>query len=109
MSVCFALLARLQAAPAMAANPPPAAAPAAPPRPAQQPHKSTAIIPGWSKALSSTSMTIECQKISQANRGAPAKECVGVMELEVMKFVAYCGGLTIRMRCDEFSQGNVDG
>jgi hypothetical protein len=86
-----------------------AAAPAAPARPPQPPHKSTAIIPGWSKVLSSSSMNIECQKINQTNRSAQMKECVGVMELEVMKFVAYCGGLTIRMRCDEFANGTMDG
>jgi hypothetical protein len=93
----------------MAAVPPANAVPPAAPRPVQQPHKSTAIIPGWSKALSSSSAAIECQKVSQPNRSAHAKECVGVMELEVMKFVAYCGGLTIRMRCDEFNAGGLDG
>jgi hypothetical protein len=72
----------------------------------QQPmHKSTAIIPGWSKVLSSSSLGIECQKIHQPNRNASTKDCFGVMELEVMKFVAYCGGLTIRMRVDDMQFG----
>lgn len=71
-------------------------------------HKSTAIIPGWSRPLSSESLTIECQKISQPNRSASAKESYGVMELEVMKFVAYCGGLTIKLRLDDLQFGHVD-
>ena len=83
------------------------AAPAAAPRPVAI-HKSTAIIPGWSRPLSSQSLTIECQKISQPSRSASAKESYGVMELEVMKFVAYCGGLTIKLRLDDLQFGHVD-
>lgn len=30
------------------------------------------------------------------------------MELEVMKFVAYCGGLTIKLRLDDLQFGHVD-
>lgn len=70
-------------------------------RPALPPHKSTAIIPGWSRPLSSAALVVECQRIGQPSRLAPARDCVGVMELEVMKFVAYCGGLTLRLRIDE--------
>jgi len=90
------------AAPAPAAGAPAAARPAAPV------HKSTAIIPGWSRPLSSQALTIECQKITQPSRSAAAKECYGVMELEVMKFVAYCGGLTIKLRIDDLQHGPVD-
>jgi hypothetical protein len=88
---------------------PAAAAPAAAaaPRPVAV-HKSTAIIPGWSRPLSSQSLTIECQKITQPNRSVAAKESYGVMELEVMKFVAYCGGLTIKLRLDDLQHGPVD-
>jgi hypothetical protein len=104
-----AVLRLLQGATTMAAvaAAPVSAAPAAA-RPAVPAHKSTAIIPGWSKQMSSTTMSIECQKISQPARGSSAKECYGVMEVEVMKFVAYCGGLTIRMRVDELMHGPVD-
>lgn len=84
-----------------------AAAAGAAPRPVAI-HKSTAIIPGWSRPLSSQSLTIECQKISQPSRSASAKESYGVMELEVMKFVAYCGGLTIKLRLDDLQFGHVD-
>jgi hypothetical protein len=77
-------------------------------RPAVAPHKSTAIIPGWSRVLSSQALTIECQKITQPSRTASAKESYGVMELEVMKFVAYCGGLTIRLRVDDLQHGPVE-
>eukprot|EP00879_Flechtneria_rotunda_P016229 GHRR01016979.1.p1 GENE.GHRR01016979.1~~GHRR01016979.1.p1 ORF type:complete len:784 (+),score=217.86 GHRR01016979.1:791-3142(+) len=80
---------------------------AAAPRPVAV-HKSTAIIPGWSRPLSSQALTIECQKITQTSRIAAAKECYGVMELEVMKFVAYCGGLTIKLRLDDLHYGPVD-
>lgn len=90
------------AAPAPAAGAPAAARPPAPV------HKSTAIIPGWSRPLSSQALTIECQKITQPNRSAAPKECYGVMELEVMKFVAYCGGLTIKLRIDDLQHGAVD-
>ena len=90
------------AAPAPAAGAQPAARPPAPV------HKSTAIIPGWSRPLSSQALTIECQKITQPTRSASPKECFGVMELEVMKFVAYCGGLTIRLRIDDLQHGPVD-
>lgn len=94
---------------AQAATQQPAAAGAAgaAPRPVAI-HKSTAIIPGWSRPLSSQSLTIECQKISQPSRSASAKESYGVMELEVMKFVAYCGGLTIKLRLDDLQFGHVD-
>lgn len=92
---------------AQAAAQQPAAAAAAAPRPVAI-HKSTAIIPGWSRPLSSQSLTIECQKITQPNRSASAKESYGVMELEVMKFVAYCGGLTIKLRLDDLQHGPVD-
>jgi hypothetical protein len=95
------------AAAAMAAQPQQAGAAGAP-RPAAPVHKSTAIIPGWSRPLSSQALTIECQKITQPGRSAGAKECFGVMELEVMKFVAYCGGLTIRLRVDDMLHGGVD-
>jgi hypothetical protein len=71
-------------------------------------HKSTAIIPGWSRVLSSQSLTIECQKITQPGRSAQPREVYGVMELEVMKFVAYCGGLTIRLRVDDLNHGPVE-
>jgi hypothetical protein len=84
------------------------AVPAAAPRTQAPVHKSTAIIPGWSRPLSSQALTIECQKITQPGRSAAAKECFGVMELEVMKFVAYCGGLTIRLRLDDLQHGPVD-
>lgn len=80
---------------------------AAAPRPVAV-HKSTAIIPGWSRPLSSQALTIECQKITQPSRTTSAKECYGVMELEVMKFVAYCGGLTIKLRVDDVQHGPVD-
>jgi hypothetical protein len=30
------------------------------------------------------------------------------MELEVMKFVAYCGGLTIKLRLDDLQFGHVE-
>jgi hypothetical protein len=30
------------------------------------------------------------------------------MELEVMKFVAYCGGLTIKLRVDDLQHGAVE-
>lgn len=93
---------------AAAAPTPAAAAPAAAARPAAPVHKSTAIIPGWSRPLSSQALTIECQKITQSNRSAAPKECYGVMELEVMKFVAYCGGLTIKLRIDDLQHGPVD-
>lgn len=89
-----------------AAQQPAAAAPAAPRT--VPVHKSTAIIPGWSRPLSSQQLTIECQKITQPSRTASAKECYGVMELEVMKFVAYCGGLTIKLRVDDLQHGQVD-
>jgi hypothetical protein len=92
----------------MAAQAPAQGAPATAPRPAAPIHKSTAIIPGWSRPLSSQTLTIECQKITQPGRSAGAKECFGVMELEVMKFVAYCGGLTIRLRVDDLLHGAVD-
>ncbi|WIA09202.1 hypothetical protein OEZ85_008612 [Tetradesmus obliquus] len=98
-----------QQTPAMAqaaAQQPAAAAPAAPRT--VPVHKSTAIIPGWSRPLSSQQLTIECQKITQPSRTASAKECYGVMELEVMKFVAYCGGLTIKLRVDDLQHGQVD-
>jgi hypothetical protein len=93
-----------------AVAPPPAAAaaPAAAQRPPAPAHKSTAIIPGWSRPLSSQALTIECQKITQPSRSAAPKECYGVMELEVMKFVAYCGGLTIKLRVDDLQHGPVD-
>lgn len=93
---------------AAAAPAPAAAAPAAAPRPPAPVHKSTAIIPGWSRPLSSQALTIECQKITQPSRTAAPKECYGVMELEVMKFVAYCGGLTIKLRVDDLQHGPVD-
>lgn len=48
---------------------------------------------------------MECQKICQPNRAALARDCFGVMELEVMKFVAYCSGLTIKLRVDESQFG----
>ncbi|KAF8073005.1 E3 ubiquitin-protein ligase TOM1-like [Scenedesmus sp. PABB004] len=105
-----------QQAPAMAAQQPAAAAAqpaaaaataAAAPRPVAV-HKSTAIIPGWSRPLSSQALTIECQKITQPGRAAAAKESYGVMELEVMKFVAYCGGLTIKLRVDDLQHGPVE-
>jgi hypothetical protein len=92
---------------AQAAVQQPGAAAAAAPRPVPI-HKSTAIIPGWSRPLSSQALTIECQKITQPNRAAAAKEGYGVMELEVMKFVAYCGGLTIKLRIDDLQHGPVD-
>lgn len=81
--------------------------PAAAPRPVPV-HKSTAIIPGWSRPLSSQALTIECQKITQTSRVATPKESYGVMELEVMKFVAYCGGLTIKLRLDDLQNGPLD-
>lgn len=80
---------------------------AAAPRPAPV-HKSTAIIPGWSRPLSSQALTIECQKITQTSKVASAKESYGVMELEVMKFVAYCGGLTIKLRVDDLQNGPME-
>lgn len=91
-----------------AAAPAPAAGAPAAVRPPAPVHKSTAIIPGWSRPLSSQALTIECQKITQPNRSAAPKECYGVMELEVMKFVAYCGGLTIKLRIDDLQHGPVD-
>lgn len=92
-----------QAAAAAAPQQPAAAAP----RPVPV-HKSTAIIPGWSRPLSSQALTIECQKITQTSRAASPKESYGVMELEVMKFVAYCGGLTIKLRIDDLLNGPMD-
>jgi hypothetical protein len=81
----------------------PAGTPAAA-RPAQ-PQKSTALIPGWSRPLSSSSLVIECQKVSQPLRSPSAKECLGVMDVEVMKYVAYCGGLLIRLKVEEVAAG----
>lgn len=101
----------MQAAPAAMAAPAPAAAAAAPAAAPARPavtHKSTAIIPGWSRHLTSQTLTIECQKITQSNRGAGPRDCYGVMELEVMKFVAYCGGLTIKLRVDDLQHGPVE-
>lgn len=101
----------MAAQPTAAAGATQGAAPAAAAPAAARPvavHKSTAIIPGWSRPLSSQALTIECQKISQPARSASAKETYGVMELEVMKFVAYCGGLTIRLRVDDLQHGPVD-
>lgn len=111
LCICLCVQVQVQSQPmAQAAAQQPAAAAAAAgaaPRPVAI-HKSTAIIPGWSRPLSSQSLTIECQKISQPSRSASAKESYGVMELEVMKFVAYCGGLTIKLRLDDLQHGHVD-
>lgn len=53
-------------------------------------------------------MTIESQKVTNSHRNATPKESIAVMELEVMKFVAYCGGLTIRVKVEEIPSGPVD-
>jgi hypothetical protein len=92
------------AAPAGGAPASAGGAPATPARPAAQ-HRSTALIPGWSKPLSSSSLVIECQKISQQLRAPSSKECLGVMDVEVMKYVAYCGGLVIRLKVEEVAAG----
>ncbi|MEW5298567.1 MAG: hypothetical protein WDW36_001675 [Sanguina aurantia] len=71
-------------------------------------HKSTTLIPGWSRSLSSQALHMECQKVAQPQRVAPMRDCYGVLDMEVMKFVAYCGGVTIKVRVDEV-HAPVDG
>ncbi|KAF5841626.1 hypothetical protein DUNSADRAFT_12082 [Dunaliella salina] len=82
--------------------------PAAHPSPST--HKSTTLIPGWSRTLSSQQLQIECQKVARPSStpglGGPLskagpREDLGVLEMEVMKFVAYCGGVSIKFRIDE--------
>lgn len=100
------------AAPAGGAAPSAAPPPAGPAPPGSRSHKNTTLIPGWSRALSSQQLHIECQKIAQplpaltvaASRGMPPPQrggAVGVLEMEVMKFVAYCGGVCVKFRIDE--------
>lgn len=71
-------------------------------------HKSTALIPGWSRALSSQALQLECQKAHQPQRISNAWDTYGVLELEVMKYVAYCGGITVKFRVDDLHYGPVD-
>ncbi len=71
-------------------------------------HKSTALIPGWSRALSSQALQLECQKAHQPQRISSAQDTYGVLELEVMKYVAYCGGITVKFRVDDLHYGPVD-
>lgn len=93
-----------------------AAAPAVPSSPpARVPisvHKSTTLIPGWSRALSSQQLLVECQNIARpagappapavaGGAGLPPREDLGVLDMEVMKFVAYCGGVCVKFRMDE--------
>lgn len=68
-------------------------------------YKSTTLIPGWSRALSSQQLQIECQKVNQLPllRSTGARDGLAVLEMEVMKFVAYCGGVTLEFRMDECS------
>lgn len=75
----------------------------------QAAHKTTTLIPGWSRSLSSQALQIECQKITQPQRNASARECFGVLELEVMKFVAYCGGVTVKFKIEELQCGGAEG
>ena len=77
-------------------------------------HKNTTLIPGWSRALSSQHLQIECQNVVQPTgeespslqrpqRGEGAtlpRNDLGVLEMEVMKFVAYCGGVSVKFRVD---------
>ena len=100
-----------QAAAAAAGNGAAASAPAS--QQAQQPrpsslHKNTTLIPGWSRSLSSLQLQIECQKIVQPQRVALQRDSFGVLEMEVMKFVAYCGGVTVRFRVDDMQFGPAD-
>lgn len=81
----------------------------APPQPrTANAHKSTTLIPCWSRPFSSQQLQVECQKIVQPMRASAAKDSFGVLEMEVMKFVAYCGGVTVRFRVDELQYGPVE-
>ena len=98
------------AAPAPASTSTAVAASAGPSTAAAQPrshgaYKSTTLIPGWSRALSSQQLQIECQKVNQLPqlRSTGARDGLAVLEMEVMKFVAYCGGVTLEFRMDECS------
>ena len=86
------------------------AVPASTPAPRAPPsvHKNTTLIPGWSRPLSSQQLHMECQKVAQPLRSAGPRDCVGVLEMEVMKFVAYCGGVTLKFRIDELQYGPVE-
>ncbi|GLI63892.1 hypothetical protein VaNZ11_007009 [Volvox africanus] len=83
-------------------------------QPGQQPqqrgtaHKSTALIPGWSRALSSQALQLECQKAHQPQRTSNTRDTYAVLELEVMKYVAYCGGITVKFRVDDLHYGPIE-
>eukprot|EP00798_Chlamydomonas_sp_ICE-L_P005097 gene5097-34897_t len=72
-------------------------------------HKNVTIIPGWSRTLSSQHLQVECQKVQQPLQEANTLDCVGLLDIELMKYVAYCGGLTIKLRIDEMHFGAAEG
>ncbi|KAJ9531877.1 hypothetical protein QJQ45_022018 [Haematococcus lacustris] len=72
-------------------------------------HRNTTLIPCWSKSMSSQQLQIESQKIAQPLQGPAAKDSFAVLEMEVMKFVAYCGGVTVRFRIDNALQSSTEG
>lgn len=100
-------------APAGAASGQPGTSVAAAPAPGQHhqrsaSHKSTTLIPSWSRALSSQALQTECQKVHQPLRTASSRDVFAVLELEVMKYVAYCGGITVKFRVDDLLFGPVE-